>query len=50
MGRRLLHPRGYRRAETYRPIAAIVRDLDVIEKEAKETDKALRKILNQLGI
>ncbi len=38
-------------AETYRPIAEIVAEivaeLDAIEAEAKETDKALRKILKQ---
>ena len=37
-------------AETYRPIAEIVEELDAIEAEAKETDKALRKILKQLGV
>jgi type I restriction-modification system DNA methylase subunit len=37
-------------AETYRPIAEIVTELDAIEAEAKETDKALRKILKQLGV
>jgi type I restriction enzyme M protein len=37
-------------AETYRPIAEIVEELKVIELEAKETDKALSKILKQLGI
>lgn len=37
-------------AETYRPIPEIVVELDVIEAEAKETDKALRKILKQLGV
>lgn len=37
-------------AETYRPIAEIVEELKVIELEAKETDKALRKILKQLGV
>ena len=37
-------------AETYRPLAEIVADLDAIEEEAKETDKALREILNQLGV
>lgn len=37
-------------AETYRPIAEIVAELDAVEAEAKETDKALRKILTQLGI
>lgn len=37
-------------AETYRPIAEIVAELDAIEAEARETDKALRKILKQLGV
>ena len=37
-------------AETYRPIAEILAELDVIEEEAKETDKALREILSQLGV
>jgi len=37
-------------AETYRPIAEIVEELKVIEGEAKETDKALSKILKQLGV
>jgi len=37
-------------AETYRPIAEIVSELDAIEAEAKENDKALRKILKQLGV
>lgn len=37
-------------AETYRPLAEIVAELDAIEAEAKETDKALGKILKQLGI
>ncbi|MCX6868710.1 MAG: type I restriction-modification system subunit M N-terminal domain-containing protein [Verrucomicrobia bacterium] len=37
-------------AETYRPIAEIVAELDAIEAEAKETDKALRIILKQLGV
>ncbi len=37
-------------AETYRPIAEIVEELNVIEAEAKETDKALAKILQQLGV
>jgi type I restriction enzyme M protein len=36
-------------AETYRPIAEIVEELKAIEAEAKETDKALNKILKQLG-
>jgi len=37
-------------AETYRPIAEIVAELDAIETEAQETDKALREILNKIGI
>ena len=37
-------------AETYRPIAEIVDELDVIEVEARETDKALRKILKKIGV
>ncbi len=37
-------------AETYRPIAEIIEELNVIETEAQETDKALREILKQLGI
>lgn len=37
-------------AETYRPIAEIVEELTVIEAEARETDRALDKILKQLGI
>ena len=37
-------------AETYRPIAEIVEELKVIEAEASETDKALSKILKQLGV
>ncbi len=37
-------------AETYRPIAEIVEELKVIEAEARETDKALRNILKQLGV
>ena len=36
-------------AETYRPIAEIVAELDAIEAEARETDGELRKILKQLG-
>ena len=35
-------------AETYRPLAEIVEELDVIEAEAKEADRALRTILKQL--
>lgn len=37
-------------AETYRPIAEIVAELDTVEAEAKKTDKALRNILKQLGV
>jgi len=37
-------------AETYRPIAEIVEELKLIEAEARETDKALQKILKQLGV
>ena len=37
-------------AETYRPIAEIVEELDAIEAEAKETDKSLREVLRQLGV
>jgi type I restriction enzyme M protein len=37
-------------AENYRPIAEIVEELKAIEAEARETDKALNKILKQLGV
>jgi type I restriction enzyme M protein len=37
-------------AETYRPIAEIVEELAVIEAEARETDKALKEILEKIGI
>ena len=37
-------------AETYRPIAEIVEELAVIEREARETDRALDQILKQLGV
>lgn len=37
-------------AETYRPIAEIVEELNVIEAEARETDKALKEILEKLGV
>ena len=37
-------------AETYRPIAEIVAELDAIEAEARETDTALRKILGKIGV
>ena len=34
--------------ETYRPLTEIVEELDVIEVEAREADRALRTILKQL--
>ena len=37
-------------AETYRPIAEIVEELNIIEAEARETDKALREILERIGV
>lgn len=37
-------------AQTYRPIAEIVEELQAIEAEARETDEALRGILKQLGV
>ena len=37
-------------AETYRPLAEIVADLDALEEEAKETDKSLREILEKIGV
>ena len=36
--------------ETYRPLSEIVAELDVIEAEARETDKALREILERIGL
>ena len=36
-------------AETYRPIAEIVEELEAIEAEARETDKALKGILEKIG-
>ena len=36
--------------ETYRPLSDIVEELDIIEAEARETDKALREILNKIGV
>ena len=37
-------------AETYRPIAEIVEELNAIESDARETDKALRDILKKIGV
>jgi hypothetical protein len=37
-------------AETYRPIGEIVEELNVIEGEARETDKALKEILEKIGV
>ena len=37
-------------AETYRPIAKIVAELDVIKAEARETNKDLRGILEKIGV
>jgi len=37
-------------AETYQPIAEIVEELDAVEAEARETDKALREILEKIGV
>ena len=37
-------------AETHRPIADIIKDLDAIEAEAREADRALREILGRLGV
>jgi len=37
-------------AETYRPLAEIVAELNAIEAEARETDRALREILGKLGV
>ena len=37
-------------AETYRPLAEVVEELDAIEAEAKETDNALREILRKIGV
>jgi len=36
--------------ETYRPIAEIVEELKVIEAEARETDNALKEILEKMGV
>jgi type I restriction enzyme M protein len=37
-------------AETYRPLAEIVADLDAVEAEAREADAALRGILRKIGV
>ncbi|PKO19971.1 DNA methyltransferase [candidate division BRC1 bacterium HGW-BRC1-1] len=37
-------------AETYRPIAEIVEELKAIEAEARQTDKALKEILEKIGL
>ena len=37
-------------AETYRPIAEIVSELSDIETKARATNRALRKVLKQLGV
>jgi len=37
-------------AAIYRPIAEIVKELDAIESEAREADRALREILERLGV
>jgi type I restriction enzyme M protein len=37
-------------AATYRPIAEIVKELDAIEAEAREADRALREIYGRLGV
>ena len=36
--------------ETYRPLAEIVAELDAVEEEAREADKALRGILRRIGV
>ena len=37
-------------AETYRPIAEIVEELDTVEAEVKKTDKGLREMLEKIGV
>ena len=37
-------------AETYRPLAEIVADLNAVEAEAREADAALREILRKIGV
>ena len=36
--------------ETYRPLTEIIAEMHVIKAEARETDKALRKILERVGM
>ena len=36
--------------EEYRPIAEIVEELDALEGEARETDKALKAILGRIVV
>ena len=36
--------------ETYRPLTEIIAEMHVIKAEARETDKALRKILERIGM
>jgi type I restriction enzyme M protein len=35
-------------ADEYRPIAEILEELDALEEEAKETDKALKAVLGRI--
>ncbi|MCB1881756.1 MAG: SAM-dependent DNA methyltransferase, partial [Gammaproteobacteria bacterium] len=37
-------------AETYRPLTEIVAELNAVEAEARETDRALREILGKIGV
>ncbi len=37
-------------AETYRPISEIVEELETMEAEARETDRALKEILEKIGV
>ena len=41
----LLHPH-----RSYLPLSDLVGELDVIEVEARETDKAMREILEKIGV
>lgn len=45
-----LAKRDHKLVRFYLPIPEIVAELEMIEKEAEETDKALRKILKQMGV